>query len=472
MTDVCTAKALRKIIEHGAPIDASDKLAEIIRGWQNPEGLQRLCEYLRKKGFDRLNTWRIVDLKDGKFADTFDPMITTPDGPIVIAVLSEAPSDDLSLKLAKGTSPRFSGIDDGSELDAAVKLATPTDLSALSREIEESSGKSNARVLILECTAVKENTNPLPDGHLPASDAPATPTPGAAPAEIPDPSEVESAPSPVAPAANPDGPAVVIRLHGVVGPPLEVERFFTATDFKDALKKAYAKKPSAIVLDIKSAGGRVDTKEEMLREILTGTARGQRFVAVVRDAGSAAALIALACPEIVVFPASRIGSAVTILSGAEGTVSLKKLLEADPELAAKFNSYADAMDAEAARANKRSTAIPAAMKDSAAELWWSPTTGFAATKESEDATCYDGPESILTLTYSQVKESGLGEAVVSDDEVWSVLGYATPPKQIDLTPTMYTTYNRVVKLCKQFEGNLESVSRKDAEELTRLFKQP
>ena len=389
------------------------------------------------------------------------------------STLRSPPPMVLALKIEKGLTPRFSGVDNGPELDAAVKLNDPAALANASRTIQESSGNSNARVLVLECTAVDKDTDPLPDESMPASETPAALSPSnAAPSETPDPTPAAPTPSPIAPTANPNGPAIVLRLHGVVGADMDGERFFTATDFKFALEKAYAEKPSVIVLDIKSGGGRVDTKEEMLREILTATARGQRFVAVVRDAGSAAALIALACPEIVVYPASRIGAAVTIISNDEETVSFKKLLEADPELAAKYNSYADAMDAEAARVTHRSTAIPAAMKDSAAELWWSPTKGFAPAKHSDDATCYDGPSSILTLTYSQIKETGLGKAAVGDDQVWSALGFTTPPKQVDLTPLMFATYDRVVKLFKQYEGNVESVARKAEEQLVQLFNQP
>ena len=173
MHSATSASALHVIIEQGVAIGDSDMLAVIIRDWQNQDGLRELCKYLRKKKFDRLLSWRVVELKNGVYVDTFDPAITTPNGPTVIAVLSEAPSDDLALKIEKGLTPRFSGVDNGPELDAAVKLNDPAALANASRTIQESSGNSNARVLVLECTAVDKDTDPLPDESMPASETPA-----------------------------------------------------------------------------------------------------------------------------------------------------------------------------------------------------------------------------------------------------------------------------------------------------------
>ena len=274
------------------------------------------------------------------------------------------------------------------------------------------------------------------------------------------------------PKVDRDGPAVVLKLHGTVGCSFEDANFFTASDFKTALARAEKLKASVIVLDIKSGGGRVDTKEEIVREILSATARGQRVVALVRDAGSAAALIALACPEILVLPAARIGAAVSITTTDSGMMSLKKALEADPEIAAKFTSYANAMDLEAARANNRSTAISTAMKEMSAELWWSPTTGFSETEASDDSVCYDDKTHILTLTFSQVKETGLGVGVMRDEDVWGTLGYSAPPKKVDLSSSLKKTPLRVAALMKQVRNGNYAILFKKSKEFESLLNDP
>ena len=61
---------------------------------------------------------------------------------------------------------------------------------------------------------------------------------------------------------------LVIPLKGVVGPTLDDDEWFSATDFKKALEKAEKQKPAAVILEINSPGGRVDVEEQIIQAIL------------------------------------------------------------------------------------------------------------------------------------------------------------------------------------------------------------
>ncbi|MEY4786274.1 MAG: hypothetical protein RL692_168, partial [Planctomycetota bacterium] len=185
---------------------------------------------------------------------------------------------------------------------------------------------------------------------VPKGDAPATPT------------KSEAKPTAIKTGSS-SNLVIVIPLKGIVGPTLDGDEWFSATDFKKTLEKAEKQKPAGVILEINSPGGRVDVEEQIIQAILDSAGRGTRIVAWVTDAGSAAALITIACKEIFVKPSSRIGAAVTIVSGSKGTSSLKKLMQGDEELAAKYESFQSAIHKAAAEATGRSPAIAAAMRD-------------------------------------------------------------------------------------------------------------
>jgi membrane-bound ClpP family serine protease len=226
------------------------------------------------------------------------------------------------------------------------------------------------------------------------------------------------------------------------------------------------------VLDVESGGGRVDTKEEIVLAILTGTANGQRFAAVIRDAGSAAALISMACPEWLSFPGARVGAAVTIQSSEEGTVSFKKLLSTDPELMMKYESFSDALDKEAALATHRSPAISAAMKSSEAELWWDKAGGFSATKNGEDSECLDGAKSVLTLTHTQLVTTGLAQQILLIEKLPHALGVAESKPVIHVDRPMRATVRQLKELKTRYEEASPSEQQEIIQRANQIFERP
>ena len=268
---------------------------------------------------------------------------------------------------------------------------------------------------------------------VPNGDTPATPT--------------KSEPKPAAvKTGSSSNLVIVIPLQGVVGPTLDGDEWFSATDFEKALKKAEKLNPAAVILEIKSPGGLVATEERIIQMIIDSQGRGTRIVAWVTDAGSAAALITLACKEIFVMPSARVGAAVTIVSGESGTASLKSLTEKDPELAAKYESFHSATHKSAAEATGRSPAIADAMRDMSKELWWSSEGGFSESRRTESDELIDGPKTVLTLTAGTMEKTGLAKQKNSLDEVIHSLGMRRNPEITKLNSSMEINPKKLKKL--------------------------
>ena len=95
------------------------------------------------------------------------------------------------------------------------------------------------------------------------------------------------------------------------------DQFVTAKSFRAALREARKVKPDYVVLVIDSGGGDVAEMEEIIAAIVE--ADDLHFVAYVEKALSAGAVIAMACPEIVMAPGGIIGAAVPYKVGPDGT---------------------------------------------------------------------------------------------------------------------------------------------------------
>ena len=268
---------------------------------------------------------------------------------------------------------------------------------------------------------------------VPKGDAPATPT------------NSEAKP-PTIKKGSLSNVVVVIPLKGIVGPTLDGDEWFSATDFEKALAKAEKLGPAAIILEIKSPGGLVATEERIIQMIIDSQGRGTRIVAWVFDAGSAAALITLACKEIFVKPSARVGAAVTIVSGDSGTTSLKSLTEKDPELAAKYESFHSATHQSAAEATGRSPTIAAAMREMSKELWWSSEGGFSESRRTGSDELIDGPKTVLTLTAGTMEKTGLAKQKNSLDEVIHSLGMRRSPEITKLNSSMELNPKKLKKL--------------------------
>jgi len=214
--------------------------------------------------------------------------------------------------------------------------------------------------------------------------------------------------------------SVLIPLVGSVGLCSDVG--FTAKDFNNCITQVEKSGCKKIALHIKSGGGRVDTKEAIQHTVLGLRAKGYRVVAIIEDAGSAAALIALACDEWYALPGARLGAAATVLSDGEHTISFEKALEQDPTLKAKYQSFASAKDAEACRATGRPPELAAAMKEKKATLFYTPDIGFTSLRQNGSSIELDSDETILTLTTTQLVDYKLAKPAATVEEAQNEIG--------------------------------------------------
>ncbi|MEP6810337.1 MAG: nodulation protein NfeD, partial [Chthoniobacterales bacterium] len=104
------------------------------------------------------------------------------------------------------------------------------------------------------------------------------------------------------------GDVVVVPLQGEVSPPM----FFF---LRRILKEAETKNASAIILEMNTYGGRLDSAEEITNVL--NRARIPTYTFINPNAGSAGALIALATQHIYMAPVSAIGAAAPIQSSGE-----------------------------------------------------------------------------------------------------------------------------------------------------------
>jgi len=115
-----------------------------------------------------------------------------------------------------------------------------------------------------------------------------------------------------APAASAEaihkGDVVVVPLHGEVSPSL-------LTFIRRAVKTAESNEASAIVFDMNTYGGRLDTAAEIVNAL--NQIKIPTYIFVNTNAGSAGALIALATQHVYMAPVSAIGAAAPILATGE-----------------------------------------------------------------------------------------------------------------------------------------------------------
>ena len=177
-----------------------------------------------------------------------------------------------------------------------------------------------------------------------------------------------------------------------------------ASFVRRAVLKAEQAQAEAIILEIKTFGGRVDAAVE-IRDILLET--DIKTIALVRRGISAGALIALSCQSIVMSPGSTIGAATPVAFAGEEPqpVSEKKV----SVIRAEFRATAER--------NRHPTHLAEAMVDADIEL-------VAATIEGE--------LHLLIPEELERKKEELGEEKIRIEKVGIPVGFA-PGKLVTLT---------------------------------------
>jgi len=213
-------------------------------------------------------------------------------------------------------------------------------------------------------------------------------------------------PSPAtAPATQPAGPSWYrIPIAGTIG--FEVGERPLRLCFKDARRR----KPTVVVLEIDSVGG--DAREAMKMLSVLGEARDLRLVALVRRSVGAAAVLALACPEIYLVPEGLIGDAraASPLSAKTQPATLE-----DP-------AAIRALVRSAAEQGGHSKLIAEAMADPELELSLvvADGRGEVVTGRKEGARLLVAKGKVLVLTAKEALACGLAKGIVTKDRPLNV----------------------------------------------------
>lgn len=186
----------------------------------------------------------------------------------------------------------------------------------------------------------------------------------------------------------------------------EIGREVTAEALKRALDQARKGKPQYVVLVIDSLGGSVAEKEKII-DLIRRT-RDVKFIAHVKEAISAAAVVALACERIYVTEDGRIGATVAVQVQRDGSV---KVMEE------KFQSAVRATDRAAAAHGGHSDLWVRAMSEAGLELGvvtrdGKPRLVELAAYPHADVVKRRGQ--VLTLTGAEAARWGLAQGTSSD----------------------------------------------------------
>ncbi|MHC5022437.1 MAG: hypothetical protein ACYTGG_00805 [Planctomycetota bacterium] len=197
----------------------------------------------------------------------------------------------------------------------------------------------------------------------------------------------------------------VLPLTGPIGQDVAAAHFVTAPAFRAALEAARESGVDYVVLLIDSRGGSIDETEAIIDAI--AEAGELKLVAYVREAVSAAAVIAMACPDIIMAPQGVIGAAVPYQQTPDGT---PKSIEEKMQSAVRAGCRA------AAELGGHSSLLMRGMMEPDLELALVPTDDGPRVVEAASAPgarIIKPRGQILTLTPTESVECGLASGVTA-----------------------------------------------------------
>ncbi len=178
----------------------------------------------------------------------------------------------------------------------------------------------------------------------------------------------------------------------------EIGKEVTADIFKVALADALKSRPDFVVLYIDSGGGSVAETRKMLEVI--AEAEDLHLVAYVKQALSAAAIIALTCPDIYMSPSAVLGGVVPYQVGPDGT---PKAVEE------KFQSVIRAQFRAAAELGEHPTVLVEAMMDPDMELFLVEKDGKKSLSSVGPGKLLKGKNKVLAMTASEAMACGIAK---------------------------------------------------------------
>lgn len=169
----------------------------------------------------------------------------------------------------------------------------------------------------------------------------------------------------------------------------------TAQFVASRIERANEVRPLAVLLRVDTPGGRVDSMQRIVDSVLNESR--VPVLAVVENAFSAGALIAMSAEQMAMLPGSSIGAALPITVGVGGANPVDE----------KFTSAVRGQFRSVAEARGRNPAVAEAMVDPSREI-----PGLSARGE------------LVTLSADEAVDQGIADLVASDlDDALAAFGY-------------------------------------------------
>ncbi|MCX5682311.1 MAG: hypothetical protein NT049_01325, partial [Planctomycetota bacterium] len=216
---------------------------------------------------------------------------------------------------------------------------------------------------------------------------------------------IAAAPSQTTPASPAASPAanrayMVIPIKGHIG-----ENFPSSA--KTYLDRATKLNVTVIVLDIDTPGGLVVEAEQTVDLMIQN--KNFRFVALVRSALSAGAMLALACNEIYMTDTATIGAAVSYRRDADGSI-----VRLPPDVDEKFQSAWRAVCRKAADHGGHDSLLAEAMADRSFALTMRKAGDRIVLERDGTGDVLKANGKILTLTAREAVACGLAKGIAED----------------------------------------------------------
>lgn len=230
----------------------------------------------------------------------------------------------------------------------------------------------------------------------------------------------ETAPSPlvpragVKPAEQSGGPADIASVQAESGTyfriPIKggIGSDFSASRMKSLLRQAVEQEASVIVLEVDSGGGSTLDAEKIVNMIIES--KGLRFVALVRKAISAAAVITLSCSDIFVTETATIGAAVSYATDSRGRQVIYS-----SEVAEKMQSIWRATCRKAAEHGGHPSVLAEAMADPNFALTLRNVAGKTVLERDGRGDVFKARGRVLAMTAREAVKCGLAKEVVPAD---------------------------------------------------------
>jgi len=235
---------------------------------------------------------------------------------------------------------------------------------------------------------------------------------------------------------KPSGPKyMVIPIHGTIG--LAV----TDSVLKQAVNLVKIKKPDIVVLEIDSPGGFLEELTDML-ETMKKLKKVRTVAYVKKEALSCAAILTLACKEIVVSPGASIGGAVIYRITPIGTpANINEKMESFYR--AEFRNVAEA-------AGHNPLLVEGMMRTDMALYYTTNSDGFPDVSKSPGGKVLKPRGRILTLDAAQSLKCGLAAGTAkSVDEVNGSLAISRWHRMPDVCKSLFARHAHGLKTAKQ-----------------------